>query len=111
LAWVAEEAVQAAKKHLAADFSDVRIAGQHTDVTVDASLANVLTDTDLCQMLHLQPRELVEGTQLYEALAVNFLFDHGRHVRMVRFKCKSCQAFRASETSSCCMAVTDFAPL
>jgi hypothetical protein len=78
---VADRAVQAAKDHLAIDDRLVHLAGHTTDVTLDAPLANILTDADLCKML--QVGQLVKGTQLYEALAVTFLFDQGRHVRLV----------------------------
>jgi hypothetical protein len=89
MASLTAQVLRAAREQVAADSKVLRMGENGTKVIVDAPLAALVTDAGLCQALHLCPEDILGDTQVYQALAIHFIFDQGAHVRKVRLQRRS----------------------
>ena len=85
----ADAARPSSENYTSRDHADAELATlQHSalDTTEPPAdlLAAVLSNEELCKDLKLRPADVSSGMLLYEALAINFLFDMGITETMVR---------------------------
>jgi hypothetical protein len=89
-----------ARAYLAQVVATHQLLGAGSEVTIDSPLAAALNDDDMIRLLGLHPEEVLDEDHAYEALAVNFLFDFGRHMRVVR-SCLGIQRL-VCQRGTCC---------